>query len=165
MNSFQVAYCLALAALTWPAWGRQRHALTLLWVNLLATLGICLLMDLGLMGRGSATVSMLLIDLCTGVALSLQNGLSRLIAWGYAITVPIYLIAILGVAKIDTTFAIVYIAATAQIGVLAIGSLGNGGGGYRRWLAPSLSMGLPARNAAVYSGAISRLSSRDGVEN
>lgn len=164
MNSFQVGYTLALVALTYPAWGRQRHALGLLWANLLTTLGVCLLMDLGLMGRGTATVSMLLIDLCTGVALSLGNGLSRLIAWGYAITVPIYFIAILGVAEIDTTFAIVYIAATAQLGMLAIGSLGNGGGGNRRRASGRFAMGLPPRDAPVYSRAISRTSARDGVE-
>lgn len=165
MNGFQVTYLLALVALTYPAWGRQRHALGLLWVNLVATLGVCLLMDLGLMGRGSATVSMLLVDLATGVALSLGAGLSRVIAWGYAVTVPLYFLAIMGVAQIDTTYGLVYIAATAQLGVLAVGSLGNGGGGGRRRAVDRFALGVSPRNAAVYPGAISRMPARDGVES
>lgn len=165
MNPFQIAYTAALVALSFPAWERQRHSLTLLWGNLLMTLGICLLMDLDIMGRGNATVSMLLIDLCTGVALSLRGGLSRLIAWGYAITVPLYFIAILGAAQIDTTYGFIYIAATAQLGVLAIGSLGNGGGGLRGWLAGRLALGASARNEALHQGAISRISARSGVGN
>ena len=164
MNDFQIAYLIALVALSYPAWGRQRHALGLLWVNLVATLGVCLLMDLGLMGRGSATVSMLLVDLATGVALSLSVGLSRVIAGGYAVTVPLYFLAILGVAQIDTTYGLVYIAATAQLGVLAVGSLGNGGGGGRRRLTDRFALGASPRNTAVYPGAISRTSARDGVE-
>ena len=69
MNGFQIAYTIALVALTYPAWGRQRHALGLLWANLMVTLGVCLLVDLGLMGRASATVALLLVAPSTGVAL------------------------------------------------------------------------------------------------
>jgi hypothetical protein len=164
VNGYQIVYSLALVALTFPAWDRQRPALALLWANLLATLFVCWLMDIGILSRGDATVSMLLIDLCTGVALSIKGGLCRIIAWGYAITVPIYFLSIVGSAQIDTTFAIVYIAATTQLGALAIGSLGNGGGGLRGWASGRMAFGPPARNAAVYPGAISRLSARDGVE-
>jgi hypothetical protein len=164
VNGFQVAYLAALVALTYPAWGRQRHALGLLWANLVVTFGVCLLMDLGLVGRGSATVSMLIVDLATGVALSLGRGVSPMIAWGYAVTVPLYFLAILGVAQIDTTYGLVYIAATAQLGVLAVGSLGNGGGGNRRRVAGRFALGAPARNGALYQGAISRMSASDGVE-
>lgn len=164
MNGFQVAYLAALVALTYPAWDRQRHALGLLWANLVVTLGVCLLMDLGIMSRGSATVSMLIVDLATGAALSLGRGVSPVIAWGYAVTVPLYFLAILGVAQIDTTYGLVYIAATAQLGVLAVGSLGNGGGGNRRRLIGRFALGAPARHGAVYQSAISRIFARNGVE-
>jgi hypothetical protein len=115
MNDFQIGYTIALVALTYPAWGRQRYALLWLWFNLVATLAVCLAMDLGAIDREGATVSMLIIDLCAGVGLALRTGVPHLIAWGYAITVPIYFANLIWGKPIDATFALVYIAAIAQM--------------------------------------------------
>lgn len=162
MNSYQVAYLLALAALTYPAWGKQRYALGCLWGNLVVTLAACLAMDLGLFSRDDATVSMLIVDLSTGVALALRPGISQIIAWGYAITVPIYFANLVWGNPIDATYALIYIAATAQVGVLAIGVIpgsGAGGGRRRRPFANHISVVYETGNGAPSGALVSRVSS------
>lgn len=164
MSGNQIAYALILAALTYPAWGRQRHALLALWGNLLATLAICLAMDLGALERDAATVSMMIADLATGAVLSTKPGAARIIALGYAVTIPIYSINLVFGLPISATFGVVYIAAFAQLGVLAIGSFGGDGGGCRRRrvsFRPSLA--LSRGNPGVYPGAISRNTSENRV--
>lgn len=164
MNTYQIAYLLALAALTWPAWGRQRYAMGWLWANLAATLAACLAMDLGLMGRDGATVSMLTIDLISGVALSLRPGISRLIAWGYAITVPLYFMNLAFGMAIDATYGFIYIAATAQMGVLVIGcGFGSGGGGLLRRFADRFSVVSSRRDQAPSGAVVSRDFASDRV--
>lgn len=156
MNFFQIAYALALVALAYPAWGRQRYALGWLVANLVATLAACLAMDLGMIDRDGATVSMSIIDLCAGVGLALRPGIPQLIAWGYAVTVPIYFANLIWGKPIDATFALVYIAAVAQMGVFAIGcgpGFGSGGGGNRGRFASRVSVVLSGRNGAP-SGAV-----------
>jgi hypothetical protein len=152
----QIAYAVILALLTYPAWGRQRYALVALWCNMLAILAICLAMDLSAISRDMATVSMMIADLATGAALSLRTGASRVIALGYAVTVPIYSVNLAFGLPISATFGVVYIAAFTQLGVLAIGSFGGDGGGGRRrraFIRPSLA--APRGNPGVYQGAIS----------
>ncbi len=164
MSGNQIAYALILAALTYPAWGRQRFALLALWGNLLAILAICLAMDLGALDRNAATVSMMIADLATGAVLSIRPGSSRVIALGYAITVPIYSINLVFGLPISATFGVVYIAAFAQLGVLAIGSFGGDGGGGRRGRVPVRSaLAIPGGNTGLYQGAISRLASQNRV--
>lgn len=132
MNDQQVAYLIALLALTYPAWGRQRYALLALWGNLLAMLGACLAMDLDLLDRIQATKAMLTIDLWTGTIMALRPGLSRIIAMGYAISVQLYFVNLVFGVQISTAFAIIYVVAFAQLAVLGIGTLGgNSGGGLR----------------------------------
>lgn len=156
MNDFQIAYTLILVALTFPAWGRQRYALVCLWANLACTLGACLAMDLGALDRDGATVAMLTIDLSTGVALALRPGISQIIAWGYAITGPIYFLNLIAKVDIGATFAIVYVAAITQLGVLAIGSLGSGGGGLRRRAASVASVEFSGGDQAPVGAVVSR---------
>jgi hypothetical protein len=156
LNDFQIIYTLILVALTYPAWGRQRYPLVCLWVNLVCNLAACLAMDLGALDRDGATVAMLTVDLSTGVALALRPGISQIIAWGYAITGPLYFLNLVAGVAIDATFAIVYVAAITQLGVLAIGSLGSGGGGIRRRAAPVASVVFPRGDEAPTGALVSR---------
>jgi hypothetical protein len=149
MNGFQATYTLALLALSVPAWGRQRYALGWLVGNLVATLAVCLAMDFGALGRNDATMAMLIVDLASGVGLALRPGIPRLIAWGYAVTVPIYFATLgFGVSH-DATFAVIYIVATAQLGVLCLGcASGSGGGGVRRSVADRVFVVSQTRDGA-----------------
>jgi hypothetical protein len=160
----QIAYALILAALSYPAWGRQRFAMVALWCNMLAVLAICLAMDLGAMGRDDATLSMMIADLATGAALATKPGASRIIALGYAITVPIYSVNLVFGMPITATWGIIYIAAFAQLGLLAVGSFGGdggGGGGRRGFVWPSLAASLGNKGLSV--GPISVHSSENRV--
>lgn len=164
MSGNQIAYALILAALSYPAWGRQRFALLALWGNMLAILAICLAMDLGALDRDMATVSMMIADLATGAALSIKPGSARVIALGYAITVPIYSANLAFGLPISATFGVVYIAAFAQLGVLAVGSFGgDGGGNSRRRVSLRPALAVQGGNTGLYQGAISRLASKDRV--
>lgn len=157
MNDFQIGYTLALLALAYPAWKRQRYAFCGLLANLVATLLACLAMDLGALDRTGATMTMLIIDLATGVALAMKPGTAQLLAWGYAVTVPIYFANLLLGVQIGATFAIVYVVAVAQLGVLGIGTLGgNSGGGGRRYPARGVSLAVQARGGGLHPSAISR---------
>lgn len=134
MNEFQAAYTLALALLAVPAWGRQRYAWACLVGNLIITLAICLAMDLGMDGS-NARLSMMLVDLVTGAVLAIRPGLPRVIAAGYAVTIPLYLSVISGLfTRADADFTVIYIVAALQIGALGIGSLGGISGGSCRRL-------------------------------
>ena len=136
MNTFQTIYALALLALAYPAWGRQRFSLLCLAGNLAATLLACLAMDIGAVDGESARVWMMVIDLATGVVLAMRPGLPRVIALGYALTVPLYVPLIHGLfTRGFADFAVVYCVAALQILALALGSLGGNsgyGGGIRR---------------------------------
>lgn len=163
MNDFQTAYLIALVVLTYPAWGRQRYALACLWANLVCNLAACLAMDIGALDRDGATVSMLTVDLSTGVALALRPGISQIIAWGYAITGPIYFLNLMADVAIGATFAIVYVAAITQLGVLAIGSFGSGGGGLRRLAASVASVAFSRGDQTPSVAVVSRDSTGNRV--
>jgi hypothetical protein len=164
VNSFQVAYLLALVALTYPAWGWQRYALGCLWGNLLAMLAASLAMDLGALDRADASITMMLIDLSTGAALSMRPGLSRVIAAGYAVTVPLYVPAISGLfTRGDANFTIIYIVASLQLGALAVGSFGGfGGGSGRRRIAFRRPVEIQGGNVGIHCQPISSFSAGDG---
>lgn len=157
MNGFQVAYLLALAALTCPAWNGQRYALLCLWGNMLAMLAASLALDLGAMDRNAASITMMMIDLSTGVALAMRPGLSRVIAAGYAVTIPLYVPMISGFfTRMAEPFTIIYVVSAAQIVVFGLGSFGgNGGGGGRRLPSRKVSLAIPQRGAAMAGGPIS----------
>lgn len=122
-------------------------------------LAASLAMDLGALDAGNARTAMMTIDLATGVALATQSGLPRVIAAGYALTVPLYIPLINGLfTRGDADFTVVYIVSALQIMALAIGTLGgNSGGGTRRRPAASrFSMALSQRGGRVYPGHLSR---------
>lgn len=131
MNAAQIIYALALALIfaargpIFPAW--------VLLANMLATLAACLAMDLGALERDGATLTMMIIDLASGAALMQRPGLSRVVAVGYAATVPLYSLTIVFEVQTDTTFAIVNGIAFIQLAVAGFGSGGNGGGNRRRF--------------------------------
>ena len=129
MNSFQIAYTLWLAGV-FILRGPSR-AVWALAANLVVTLLACLMFDLGHIDRIGLTVSLMVIDVASGAALVVAPGLSRIVAVGYAVTVPIYSLNLLFGVQNDTTFAILYTVAAAQLGVVSIGN-GNGGGNIRR---------------------------------
>lgn len=129
MNTFQIIYTLWLAGV-FILRGPSR-AVWALSANLVVTLLACLMFDLGQLDRVGLTVSLMVIDLATGAALVVAPGLARIVAVGYAITVPIYALNLLFGVQTDTTFAILYTVAAAQLGVASIGN-GNGGGNIRR---------------------------------
>ena len=157
MNLFQASYLVALVALTHPAWGSQRYALACLWGNLVAMLGASLAMDLGALDRGDASIVMMLIDLSAGVALAMRPGLSRIIAVGYAVTIPLYVPMISGFfTRMAEPFTLIYAVSVAQIVVFGLGSLGgNGGGGGRRLPSHKVPLAISRRGAAMAGGPIS----------
>lgn len=158
MNDFQIAYLIALAALTYPAWGRQRHALICLSGNLAATLLACLAMDLGAVDGAEARVWMMVIDLATGVALAMRPGLPRVIAAGYALTVPLYIPLINGLfTRGIADFTVVYTVSALQIMALAFGTLGDnsGGGTPRRFVSGRVPMALSKGDHRLLPGTIS----------
>jgi hypothetical protein len=156
VNQYQAIYAIALLALSIPAWGRQRYALVCLVGNLVAMLAVCLAMDMGL-DKDTSRLSMMIVDLATGVALAMRPGLARVIAAGYAVTVLLYVPVIDGVFTLgEAGFAVIYAVSTAQIVVLGLGTFGGfGGGGSRRRFANPVSMAIPQRGAAMAGGPIS----------
>ena len=128
MNEAQIIYAIALAAV-FAAHGPTFSAWVLL-ANMAATLVACLAMDLGALDRTGATMTMMVIDFASGAVLLTKPGQSRLIAMGYAVTVPIYAGTILAGIAESTTFAIVIGIGFCQLVVVGIGS--GGGHGLRR---------------------------------
>lgn len=164
MNFFQASYLVALVALTYPAWTRQRFALIFLWGNLAAMLAFSLAMDIGALSPADARVSMMIVDLVTGVALAMRPGLARVIAAGYALTVPLYVPLISGFfTRGDADFTIVYCVSALQIMALAFGTLGNnsGGGKRRRFVSGRGSLALSKGDRRLLPGTISRLAGED----
>lgn len=162
MSGNQIAYALILAALTYPAWAGQRFAVVALWGNMVAILAICLAMDLDAIGRDMATLSMMIVDLATGAALATKPGSARIVALGYAITVPIYSMNLVFGLPIGATFGVVYLVAFAQLGVLAVGSFGGDGGGGRRGRVPVRNpLAVSLGNQGLYRGPILRYTSQD----
>lgn len=129
MSGLQIAYALALTALA--IW-RGGYAVWCLVGNLVAFLAVCAFMDAGTLSRDDATVWFAVIDFATGAALALRPGLARIVAAGYVVTVPLYALDIAFGISTNTTFAIVWAIVALQVGVVAIGSSGNHGGGNRR---------------------------------
>jgi len=132
VSDFQIAYTIAMVAITYLAWGKQRYALAVLGLNLIATLAVCLAMDLGYLDRDGATASMMVTDIFAGALLVMRPGLSRIISWGYAVTVPVYAANLTFDVQPPTTYAILNAIAGLQLGVLTIGMGGSFGGGGKR---------------------------------
>jgi hypothetical protein len=158
MSQFQTIYLLAMIALSYPAWGRQRFTLLCLWGNLAAMLLASLAMDLGLLDGASARLAMMTIDLATGVVSAMRPGLPRVISAGYALTVPLYVPLINGLfTRGDADFTLVCLVSALQIMALAIGTLGgnSGGGSLRRFASGRVSMAIPKGDHRLLPGTIS----------
>jgi len=160
MNTAQITYAVLLAIVF--AWRGPSYGLWVLLGNLLATLAICLGMDLGAVGRSDATVYMMIVDAASGAALVIRPGLARVASVGYALTVPIYSAVILFGVSPDTTFAVIYVVLFAQLGVFAVG--GNGGNGFssrhrlhHRFHHPAQSL----RTQSMARGSVSEVSGND----
>ena len=146
MNLAQWAYMIGLAALF--VWRGPSFAAWVLLGNAIATLSVCLAMDLDVLGRQDATLFMMLIDLASGVALMTDPGLSRLLALGYAVTVPIYSASVVfGVAE-TTTFAVVVGVGMLQLVVAGFGQGGDDNGSRRRLCADLYLVAVPSGNPA-----------------
>lgn len=115
---------------------------------MVATLAACGMYDIGVLDRSGLTLSLLTIDLASGVALALRAGLPRLLAFGYAVTVPIYFANLMFGIDLSATFTVVYVIAGVQVAGLAIGTVGPGTGIRLRWSAVSPFVSIPRRNAA-----------------
>jgi len=164
LNGFQITYALALLALAYPAWGRQRFALICLAANLAAMLLACLAMDMGALASSDARLTMMIIDLATGVALATNHGLPRVIAAGYALTVPLYVPLINGLfTRGIADFTIVYGISALQVMALAFGTLGNnsGGGPRRRFASGRVSLALSKGDHRLLPGTISGFAGED----
>jgi hypothetical protein len=72
-------------------------------------------------------------DLGTAAGMVLRPGLSRILAMGYAISIPAYAANLLSVLPLDTTYALVMLVAFTQVGVVTIDTVTGGGvGGGKR---------------------------------
>jgi len=163
MSGFQRVYLVAMVLMLYPAWRRQRYALLWMWASMLAMFAVCLAMDLGLFGETAEAnklnsyLWMMIVDLTTGVIMVLRAGLSRVIAAGYAVTVPLYIMMFSGLfTRAEDAFTVINVMATLQVLVLCLGSLDNhSGGGGRRRAFVRLPLALPGRGAPVSGGPIS----------
>lgn len=161
MNHAQIIYAVWLVAVF--AIRRVNHAMVWLMINMLATLGICYAMDLGVLGRSDATIAMMITDLTTGAALAMKPGISRVIAWGYGITVTLYGLNLAFAVPIGATFAIVYVVAFAQLGVVTIGPKGGNGLRSNRGFASIRGFDpTPGRKQAVDQGSVAAISRNAG---
>ena len=155
---------MALVALAYPAWANQRYAFVWLAANFAATLLACLGMDLGIQSDIDATVTMMIVDFATGVAMMSKAGLSRVISATYALTVPLYGLAIHDLlTRIEPDFTLMYIVNGMQIMALAFGALGDnsGGGPRRRFVSGRVPLALSKGNRRLLPGTISRLAGED----
>lgn len=94
-----------------------------------------------------------------GVTLAMRPGLPRVIAAGYALTVPLYVPPINGLfTRGDADFTIIYIVSAMQILALAIGTFGghSGGGARRRLASGRVSLAVSKGNHRLLPGAVSR---------
>lgn len=127
MNEQQIIYAVIVAAL----WASKADHFVMAWLtfNLLATLCVAGLLDIGVTTRMETTQSMMVIDLITGAGLVVRAGISRIVSLGYAISVPLYSLNLYFEVQPEVIFAIVFTIAFSQLGVVFLGSFGGGGSG------------------------------------
>ena len=105
----------------------------------------------------------MIVDAATGAFMVLRKDLSRVIAVGYSVTVPIYWLLVSGFfTRVDDAFAAIYLVSALQIVALGIGALagdsgdgGSGGIGGRRFRSVRRGLALSARGGPVLPGPIS----------
>lgn len=154
----QAAYALGLAVVfyhrgpSFAAWG--------LLANFAAFLAVCLAMDLAWLTREETTIWFAVIDCATGAVMALRGGLSRIIATGYAVTVPIYALAVVFGVSTDTTFAIVWAVVALQLLAVYFGTGSNHGRGNRRRRGAGPAFGGTSRGNSGMDGVTVALVSR-----
>lgn len=119
MSTPQIIYATWLALLFVS--GKHRFTVLVVTANMVAILAACGLMDIGAVDRDRATGLMMVADVATGATLAWRAGVSRVVAWGYAATVPLYSASLIfGYSEIATS-ALVYVVAYAQLGIISVG--------------------------------------------
>jgi hypothetical protein len=133
--------------------------------NALGILAVCGLMDVEALDRSNATLFMMIVDLLSGVALATRSGLSRVIAWGYALNVAIYSLNIVLGISLNATFALVYLIGLAQLGMLTIGPRGDNGSRNRRGRgAAPLFDAVSRRDSGIHAQGLGMGSNGDEVQ-
>ena len=154
MSGPQIAYALAMAALF--AWRGPSFATWVLLGNMVAALLGCLAMDVGILERADATLTMMLIDFVAGSILLTRPGLSRVIAVGYGMTIPFYWLSLrFGVSE-GTTFAIVIGIGFVQLMVAGIGTGSNDRGNRGRRADVAGSVSVSGRNSGLAQGGVAQ---------
>lgn len=131
MNTAQYIL-LACLALLW-LWRADRYAMACLTANFVVTLAICLAMDLGALDRAGSTSWQMVVDLGTAAGMVLRPGLSRILAMGYAVTLPVYAAILFFALPQVEGFGVITLIAFVQLGVVTIDTFTGGGvGGGKR---------------------------------
>jgi hypothetical protein len=160
MTDAQIIYAV-IVALLWVL-KADRFVMAWLTANLGAMLLAAGLMDLGVLSRDGATATMMIIDLATGIGLSFGKGTARLIALGYAVTIPIYSLEMAFGVSTTTTVGITLVVAFVQLGVVGLGHFSGGSGGsrgrLRRFGAAQASLAPSSRHAEVFAASAKDLS-------
>jgi hypothetical protein len=99
---------------------------------------------------------MMLIDFVSGAALVFKTGLSRVIAVGYATTVPLYALNILAGLSEGTTFAVVMAVGFIQLAVAAIGGDSNDRGNRGRRSDVGHSLSISVRSSGLGAGGMAQ---------
>jgi hypothetical protein len=154
MSGMQIAYAIALAGLF--AWRGPSLTAWVLLGNMVAALVGCLAMDWGLLGRSDATLTMMLIDFVSAAILVTQPGLPRVIAAGYAATIPLYSLSIMFSVAESTTFAIVIGIGFAQLAVAGIGAGGDDRGNRGRFSDVGYPVSVSGRNSGMGAGGLAQ---------
>lgn len=152
MNSQQVVY-ISLVVLLWLVRADLR---VMCWItaNLILTLISVGMMDMGWVSRHDATVSMMIIDLLTGVGLATRKGLGRLVSLCYAITVPIYSLNLIFGVQPRVIYTMVFVVSLVQLGAVCIGRFG--GRRDRRWISDRRAAVRPSLAASFRDCATDR---------
>jgi len=120
--------------------------MTILTLNMLGNIAAAGAMDIGLLEPSAARLWMMIADLSAGALLVVRPGMARVIAMGYVVSVVAFFSG-------DPSFVLIYLTATFQLGVVAIGSVG--GGGRRSRVRPdhgASNLALPDGNLALVPG-------------
>ena len=155
MSGPQIAYAVALVALF--AWRGPSFTAWVLLGNMGAALAGCYAMDLGVIGRTDTTLAMMLIDFVSASLLLTQPGMPRVIAAGYAVTIPLYALNVVFGVSESTTFALVIGLGFVQLVVAGIGAGGDDRGNRSRRDDVAGPVSVSGRNYGMVSGGFAQV--------
>lgn len=129
-DAFQLAYAVALIALTYPAWrSGNGRIVAVIWANMAAIFAVAGAWDVGLIGDEARFRFYMTVDLASGAALIIRPGLSRVVAIGYAATFPFYIPLVSGFfTEQSPPIGVILAQSALQLGALGIGICGGHGG-------------------------------------